>query len=150
MVEDPLYTDILVPTDGSEAASIAVDHALTVAKAHDATVHGLFVIDSRITMAADQDMREDLTERLRATGQAAVDDITDQAASMGLDAVGAVSRGTPWKVIRSHAEDHSIDLIVLGTTGKTPREKRMRMGSVSERVVDDAPIPVLVVPDSPA
>lgn len=149
MADEPLYTDVLVPTDGSEAASVAVDHALTVAAAHGATIHGLFVIDSRITMAADQDMRDQLTERLHDTGQDAVEEIVDRATELGLEASGAVERGTPWKVIRSHAEDQGIDLIVIGTTGKTPREKRMRMGSVSERVVDDAQIPVLVVPNLP-
>lgn len=148
MTEHRLYEHILVPTDGSAAAEEAVEHALAIAAAHEAQLHGLFVIDSRITMAADEEMREGLTEQLRRNGEKAVDHIVARAADLDLEVTTDVTRGTPWKMIQSYATDNGIDLIVIGTTGKTPREKRMGMGSVSERVVDDSAVPVLVVPDS--
>lgn len=147
MVGERLYGDILVTTDGSEAAEVAVDHALTVAGAHDASIHALYVVDTRITMAAEDDTREALGEQLSAQGEDAVERIVERATAEEIEATGAVERGTPWKKILSYAEEAAVDLIVIGTTGKTPREKRMGMGSVSERVVDDAIVPVLVVPN---
>lgn len=149
MPDTRLYDDVLVATDGSEAADVAVDHALSVAAAHDARVHALFVIDTRITMAADDDMRDELSDQLRANGDEAIDRIVSRAGELSVQTTGTVARGTPWKEILAHADAADIDMIVIGTTGKTPREKRMGMGSVSERVVDDATIPVLVVPQSP-
>ena len=147
MVMDRLYGDVLVATDGSDAAEVAVDHALTVANAHDASIHALYVVDTRITMAAEDDTREALGEQLSAQGEDAVERIVERASAEAIEASGLVERGTPWKKILTYAEDAAIDLIVIGTTGKTPREKRMGMGSVSERVVDDATVPVLVVPN---
>lgn len=144
-----LYTDVLVPTDGSDAAEAAAEHAITVAAESDATVHVLFVIDTRIVMAAEDRTRDDLVDDLRDQGEAAVSRIADRATDAGLAATTRISRGTPWKEILEYTRDAAIDLIVIGTAGKTPREKRMGLGSVSERVVDDATVPVLVVPDRP-
>ena len=142
-----LYTDVLVPTDGSEAAETAVDHAITVAAANEATVHAIYVVDIRVTMAAEDETRDDLVADLRAQGEEAVGRIAARAEAAGLDATTTVSRGTPWKEILEYTREAGIDLIVIGTAGKTPREKRMGLGSVSERVVDDTTVPVLVVPD---
>ena len=141
------YTDVLVPTDGSEAAETAVDHAIAVAADNDATVHTVYVVDIRVTMAAEDGIRDELAEDLREEGDAAVERIADRAAEAGIPTEHHVLRGTPWKKILEYTEDAGIDLIVIGTAGKSPREKRMRLGSVSERVVDDATVPVLVIPD---
>lgn len=147
MARERLYEDILVPTDGSDAAETAASHALAVAVEHGATVHVLYVIDARITMAADDATRGELTAQLERDGQDAVDRIHNMAEEAGVAATRTVERGTPWKEILAYADDPGVDLIVIGTAGKSPREKRMGMGSVSERVVDDATVPVLVVPD---
>lgn len=143
MAGEPAYGRLLVPTDGSAAAEAATAHARSIATTHGATVHVLYVIDARITMAADEATRDALAEQLREDGEAAVDRV---ASALGDDVTTAIVRGTPWKEILTYAEGEGIDLIVIGSTGKSAREKRMRMGSVSERVVDAAAIPVLVVP----
>ncbi len=147
MTADPPYGEILVPTDGSDAAEVAAEHALAVASQHDAAVHVLYVVDARITMAADDATRDELREQLETDGASAVGRIRELAARDGLDVDEHIAHGTPWKEILAFAEDASIDLIVMGSAGKSPREKRVGMGSVSERVVDDATVPVLVVPD---
>lgn len=147
MSGEDFYTNVLVPTDGSGAAEAAVDHALAISSANDATIHSIFVIDVRIAMAAEDDIRDDLIEDLREEGTAAVESIAERAEGAGVPAITRISRGTPWKEILEYAREASVDLIVIGTAGKTPREKRMGLGSVSERVVDDATIPVLIVPD---
>lgn len=147
MTGQDLYGDVLVPTDGSDAANVAVDHALSVASANNANFHAIYVIDIRILMAADDESRDHLVDDLRNQGRKAVEEIAAKAEEVGLEASTTVTRGTPWKKILEYCAETGIDLIVIGTTGKTPREKRMGLGSVSERVVDDATIPVLVVPD---
>ncbi len=141
------YATVLVPTDGSDAAETAAEHALAVAAQHDAAVHVLYVVDSRITMAADDATRDELREQLETDGEAAIARIRELASNAGVEVSDHVERGTPWKTILAFAEAQDVDLIVMGSTGKSPREKRVGMGSVSERVVDDATVPVLVVPD---
>lgn len=146
MTGQGLYTRILVPTDGSEAADAAIDHAVTIARATEATIHALYVIDSRITMAAQDDTRADLESSLADEGSTAVERIADRAAVDGVSAVTELGRGTPSKEILDYTDRVGIDLIVMGSAGKSAREKLIRMGSVSERVVDKAQVPVLVVP----
>ena len=140
-----MYDDILVPTDGSDMVSVALDHALSIAGDNDATIHALSVVDTRITAAANDEGRAELRETLESECDEAVAAVVDAASSAGIEAVSEVRYTTPWKGILEYAETASIDLIVIGTHGKSPLEKRTSMGSVSERVVDNAEIPVLVV-----
>ncbi|PSP96906.1 universal stress protein [Halobacteriales archaeon QS_4_70_19] len=140
-----MYDAILFATDGSDAAAAALDHAITAAEAHGATLHVLSVADERLALAADDTgtTREDLNER---AGEA-VEDAADQAISDGIDVVTAVRTGVPFREIIADAEDEAVDLVVVGTHGREGREKRVNMGSTAERVVNRAERPVLVVRD---
>ncbi|ELZ17563.1 universal stress protein [Natrinema limicola] len=140
-----MYDDILIPTDGSDTISETLTHGLAIAADNDATVHALYVVDSRITAAADDETSTDLERSLQDEGQAAVADVEERAADEGLETVSDVQHGTPSKTILEYADEQDIDLIVIGTRGKSPREKVTSLGSVSERVVDNASIPVFVV-----
>ncbi|GAB7017492.1 universal stress protein [Halostagnicola bangensis] len=140
-----MYDDILVPTDASDTVPETLSHAVSIAVDNDATVHGLYVVDSRITTAAADETKADLEESLESEGMRAVDAVEATARERDLDAVGSVRRGTPSKAILEYANEQGIDLIVIGTRGKSPREKVTSLGSVSERVVDNASTPVLVV-----
>ncbi|MFA9428092.1 universal stress protein [Natronorubrum sp. A-ect3] len=140
-----MYDDILIPTDGSETISETLTHGLSIADDNDATVHTLYVVDSRMTAAASGDTSTDLERSLEDEGRDAVAAVDEQATQRGLDTVSDVRKGTPAKTILEYADEHEIDLIVIGTRGKTPREKVTSLGSVSERVVDNASIPVFVV-----
>ena len=140
-----MYDDILIPTDGSDTISETLSHGLAIAADNDATVHALYVVDSRITAAADDETSTDLEHSLENEGQEAVTAVAEQAADEGLETVSNVRQGTPSKTILQYADEHDIDLIVIGTRGKSPREKVTSLGSVSERVVDNASVPVFVV-----
>jgi nucleotide-binding universal stress UspA family protein len=140
-----MYDDILVPTDGSDTVPETLAHGVPIAVTNDATVHSLYVVDSRVTTAADEDTSTDLERSLEEEGREAIAAVEERAASEGLETVGEVRRGTPAKTILEYAEEEGIDLIVIGTRGKSPREKVTSLGSVSERVVDNASIPVFVV-----
>ncbi|AFZ74903.1 universal stress protein [Natronobacterium gregoryi] len=142
-----MYDDVLVPTDGSDTVLETLEHALPIAADNDATVHSLYVVDTRITAAA-ADNATDLTETLEKDGREAIAEVEDRASAATLETTGEVREGTPAKTILDYADEHGIDLIVIGTRGKSPREKVTSLGSVSERVVDNASIPVFVVRDA--
>ncbi|NUC72035.1 universal stress protein [Haloterrigena sp. SYSU A558-1] len=143
-----MYDDILIPTDGSETIAETLAHGLPIAEHNDATVHSLYVVDSRVTAAATDETGPELEASLEDEGREAVADVADRADRRGLETVTDVRKGTPSKAILEYADEHGIDLIVIGTRGKSPREKIASLGSVSERVVDNAEIPVFVVRDA--
>jgi nucleotide-binding universal stress UspA family protein len=137
------YTDILVPTDGSEGAEAAIGPAVDIASTYDARVHALSVID---TMAMGVDVRSDMIlETLEESARSAVETIDEQAAHASVSAVEtAIQHGYPYRAIRSYVEENDIDLIVMGTHGRSGIERYL-LGSVAEKTVRTSPVPVMTV-----
>lgn len=57
----------------------------------------------------------------------------------------AIRDGVPHRVILDYADEHGADVVVMGTHGRTGRDKLTSLGSVTERVIENAKRPVLVV-----
>ncbi|OTE98665.1 universal stress protein [Halorubrum sp. SD683] len=140
-----MYDEILVPTDGSEAVDRALEHAVRLATDHDATLHALYVVDRRIAAANSGDLHDEVVENLESQGEAAVAAVADAAAEAGLDAETHVAHGTPDTEIVGYADEAGIDVIVMSPEGKSPRERIRSLGSVSDRVADDASVPVFLI-----
>lgn len=135
------YADILLPTDGSDYAARAVEPALAVAEQFGARVHVLHVVNPA-DFPTDAD--DTLAERFEAQGEAVTADVVDRVRQAGLEAVSVVREGTPAAELLDYADDAEIDLIAMGTAGKTG-PNRFLLGSTTERVIRHAPIPVLAV-----
>jgi nucleotide-binding universal stress UspA family protein len=140
-----VYEPVIGRTGGVDEVERTLPHGLGLAADHDATVHALYVVDQRVVKASSDDLVEDVRADLERQGGAAVDAVADRAGEAGVDAVTAVRYGTPDKEIVDYAEETSTDVIVIGPHGKTPRRKVEGLGSVSDRVVDDAPTSVFLV-----
>lgn len=144
--DDDTPREILVPTDGSDAAAAALEFALSLADEPDATVHVLAVVDvTDDPLTFDAELVHDL-ERAKAR---LVEEIAAAYADHDADVTGTVRRGRPARTIVDYVDERDIDLIVLGRTGRSERTKRTPalLGSTSDRVVRTAPVPVLVVPE---
>lgn len=141
-----MYDDILLPTDGSEQSFKAAAHALDLASTYDATLHALYVIDTRTSLLAVS--KADVRETLREVGEQASTDAFSRleplAQEAGVEFVTGVVEGSPEERIVDYATEHSVDLIVMGTHGRTGLGRRL-LGSVTEQVVRSAPVPVLTV-----
>ncbi|GAB6860282.1 universal stress protein [Haloplanus litoreus] len=118
----PTVENVLVATDGSDEAERAGEHAIAVAGATGARLHALTVGDE-----------EDPARRL-----------ADRAREAGIDATAAVRTGRPHEAILDYADEFDVDLVTLGSHGRTGVE-RVLLGSVAERVLRAATKPVLVV-----
>lgn len=138
-----MYETILVPTDGSHASNRAVEQALKIAEAFDATVHALYVVDTTTYSSVDVPA-ERISDALEREGEQATDDVVRQCNDLGIDIVQAVEPGIPHQTILEYADDHDADLIVMGTHGRTGVE-RFLLGSITEKVVRTAQVPVLTV-----
>lgn len=141
-----MYDRILVPTDGSPSMHPVVDHALELAAVHDATVHGLYVIDtgSFATLPVETTW-EGVTEMLSEEGKRALSELEEWAGDTRIET--ALRDGNPSAEIVDYAETEGCDTVVMGTHGRGGID-RLLLGSVAERVVRSSPIPVVTVPVS--
>jgi nucleotide-binding universal stress UspA family protein len=140
-----MYDRILVPTGGSSGTAETLDHALHIATDNDATLHVLYVVDRRLYLAADDETTDDVRESLAADGEAAIEDAKSRAEDADVAVETVLREGVPHKEIVSYAEDSEIDLLAMGTHGRTGRDRLASLGSVTDRVVETADRPVLVV-----
>lgn len=138
-----MYDAILVPTDGSDQAATAATHAIDIAETRSATVHVLSVVDDRAFLVLDDDRVETVRDDLRASAREAIDDVATEAAARDLAVETATDTGHPAECIVDYAADRDVDMIVMGTSGD--EYETNVVGSVSQRVVREAPVPVLTV-----
>ena len=137
-----MYDRVLFPTDGSEAATAAFEYALEIAATHGATVHALHVVD--LPFDTPSRIRDDLAETLEREGEEIVEGTAERASERDLSVVTEVREGVPHEAIVEYASEADVDLLVVPTHGRDGIE-RFLVGSVTERVVNTAPVPVLAV-----
>jgi nucleotide-binding universal stress UspA family protein len=138
-----MYDNILVPTDGSAASEGAVDHAIELAKQYDATLHALYVVDTGAysSMEVGSDI---VIEALQEEGNQAVDRVASRAEDAGVAVETSVRTGIAHRSIVEYVSEEGIDLVVMGTHGRTG-VGRFLLGSVAEKVVRTADAPVMTV-----
>jgi nucleotide-binding universal stress UspA family protein len=140
-----MYDSVLLPTDGSERAAEALEHAVDAVTAYGAELHVVSVVDERIVLAAEVDEKPSIRSELVENADAAVEELAERATAEGISVTTATPEGVPYREILSYANDRDIGLTVIGTHGRTGREKRLNLGSTTERVVKASERPVLVV-----
>lgn len=140
------YRNVLVPTDGSDRATAAVEHALSIALTCDARLHVLNVVDeAAVVDSPGGALPSNYIETLEAMGEEETKTLAQRIREQGIDAETAVERGRPATAIDSYAKDADIDLIVMGTHGRSGVE-RFLLGSTTEQVIRNGTTPVLAVP----
>ncbi|WP_435320525.1 universal stress protein [Haloarchaeobius sp. TZWSO28] len=138
-----MFDSILIGTDGADGTRSAIAHGLGLADTYGATVHALSVVDTS-ALALDDDGYDDghATDVLRQRSNRAVEDIERQATDRGLDVVPAIAAGRPARQILRYADEHDVDLIVMGTRGRKGLARHV-LGSVAESVISRSTHPVL-------
>jgi len=134
---------ILVPIDGSRGAEHALTEAINVANATGEALHLLHVVE---TGSLGPDVRALLKEgELTERANEIMDEASGRAAEASLDpASSVIEHGNPSKVIRDHITENGIDLVVMGTHGRTDFSRYI-MGGVSAKLVRTSPVPVMWV-----
>lgn len=138
---------ILFPTDFSNGARAAMDHALSLAKDYNAKLILLYVIQD-ISIAEwyipSSISVTDLVEDMQKSAMREMDKWYDEVAARVKNAEKMVVRGVPFVEIIRTAREKNADLIVIGTHGRTGID-HMLFGSTAEKVVRKATCPVLTV-----
>ena len=139
-----MYKKILVPTDGSDFAKKAQNHALFLAKVSGAEIVALSVTENNFVNGLPLDdevyqlnqiWKERSEENLKEFDELNEDD---------LKVSHVIREGSPARVILEVAQEEDVDLIVMGSSGKSGFD-RFIMGSVADKVVNSAKCAVLVV-----
>ena len=139
-----MYKKILVPTDGSEFAKKAQKHALFLAKVSGAEIIAVSVTENNFVngLPLDDEVYQ-LNQILKERSEENLKEF-DELNKDDLKITHVIREGSPAKVILDVVNDEDIDLIVMGSSGKSGFD-RFIMGSVADKVVNSAKCAVLVV-----
>jgi universal stress protein A len=139
---------ILLPTDFSEYSAAARKYACAFADQFQAELHLLHVIQDLAPLVPEPGAALappiDYLREIEQNAQAMLARALDAEWSVGKQITRVVRQGPPFLEIIRYAREANIDLIVLGTHGRSGLA-HVLMGSVAEKVVRKAPCPVLSV-----
>jgi len=141
------FTQVLCPTDLSEASRPSLTYAAAVARRYAAGLTVLHAVPPFGTLVVQSGEAGSSMPMVFPP----IDDVTDAVRAFAMDALGGldadvvVQTGDPSRVIVEAAVAKTVDLIVLGTHGRGGFD-RLLSGSVAEKVLRRAPCPVLAIP----
>lgn len=138
-----MYDTILVATDGSADANRAATHALEQAEQHGAELHAIFVVDTDRYAEPALSSTELETNEIEDWGNRELSEIGGRGEELEIAVTTRCCHGKPYLEIINYADEIDADLIVLGYHGHS-HAKGEQIGSVTDRVVQNAGRPVLV------
>ena len=141
-----MFGAILLPTDGSEGVGEAINAAVSLAEKFDARIHVLFVAEPpRFNEYGASVALTNIMQSLQEAGRQILDDTAERIRDQGISGVEtALRQGHPAEEILQYADEHRVELIVMGTHGRRGLN-RMLLGSITEEVVRTSHIPVMTV-----
>jgi len=145
-MERDLYKKILIATDGSENGTQAINAGMEIARLSEGKAYALHVVDTSgyPSGRGDPKWTRLIEEQFKTFGLEITATVEEAAKAAGVEVEFVTLEGHPAEKILDFAEKQDVDMIVVGSLGKTDVE-RFLLGSVSEKVVRNAKVPVLVV-----
>lgn len=139
---------ILHPTDFSESAAAAAEYAYTIGARFDCEVHLLHVVPEILPVIIPEYgttlWPEEFLQQAEEGAQRSLDLLPRDEWENQVRVVRAVMRGPAAQKVIDYAEEHDIDLIIMGTHGRSGLA-HVLMGSVAERIVRKSSRPVMTV-----
>jgi nucleotide-binding universal stress UspA family protein len=134
------FNKILVPIDGSIYSEIALKKACKIAQTFFSELFILSVVDIPVEISAEY---PDLRERVYSKAKNILEGAQKLAENLCKKVETDIREGDPAEEILSFIKEKGIETVVIGSHGKTGM-KRLLMGSVAEKVLTFASIPILV------
>ncbi len=148
---------ILVPTDFSKPSFIAAEVAVDIAKKAGSKVvflnvveeatDGSFNVEGQVSQGRWEDRL--FTFKMIEKAKKQLEKMVKDPKFAAVDVTGELRVGNPFHGMRTIITEHKVDLVVMGTSGRSKTES-MLIGTNTERVVRHAKCPVLTVHEKPA
>ncbi len=140
------YNNILIATDGSARAQRAVESGIKMAASMNARVYAVYIIHTfpAISVVLSSKDWNPPTQILTEVGKEATQYVKGLGDANNVEVIPIISQGDPSNRVLEIAGEKDIDLIVLGALGVSGVD-RFLLGSVADKVIRNAKIPVLVV-----
>ncbi len=147
-----MISRILVPIDGSKMSHKAAQYAVGLAKQTDASLTLLSVIDNRFVIeqaisafASPTHLKESVEDYLKQSAQSSTDEIEKICKRNRIRYKAVMRTGHPVEQIMNEAKKSKVDLIIMGSHGKSALKAAV-LGSVTYGVMHkDTKIPLLIV-----
>ena len=134
---------LMVATDGSKYSESAIREAISLAKICSSNLIAVSVVKTNLEFDS---VLPQFVEKAEQDAIKHLESVKAQAAKEGVSCITIVSRSEePYEDIVRHASKNNVDMIIMGTHGKTEM-KRLMMGSVTALVIGHAPCKILVLP----
>lgn len=146
------FKKIMIATDGSDCSRLAADKGIELARLSGGMVYAVFVV-STASLSMDGDYFssmgvnpywELIYDSLKNQGQKALDYVKDLGKMKGINVESVLLEGHPADELIQYAEENKMDIIVMGTLGRTGLD-RLLLGSVAGNLVRHSKVPVMVV-----
>lgn len=139
---------ILVPTDFSEFSKCALKYGCELASRFSGQLHLLNVVEDIYPLIPDPGMTfpppDTFAVEMQAAAKKAILNLPPEEMVGQITVIREVLMGVPFLEIVRYARDQEIDMIVIGTHGRSGLA-HVLMGSVAEKIVRKSPCPVLTV-----
>jgi nucleotide-binding universal stress UspA family protein len=141
----PVFTNILIALDGSEASQRALSRAVDEAKVWNAQLRAIYVVETGLFSSLPLDNTVEIMYRvLEKEGKAVLEKAKKSGAANGVDIITHIKQGHAGSEIVALAEQEKSDLIMVGSHGKSNTD-RLLIGSVSTFVVTHSKVTTMVV-----
>jgi nucleotide-binding universal stress UspA family protein len=143
-LQKAVFSRMLVAIDGSDESMGAADYAISISKEYNAELYALHVIRADVDIFGPPENSEFMT-RMRNDGEKYLDKVELKAHEKNVQIkTHIISTMNISGGIIDYVEDNNIDLIVIGSRGRS-EFKKLLLGSVASHIVTYAHCPVLVV-----
>jgi len=136
---------ILFATDGSQGSAMAEGYACVLAQSWGASLTVMSVLEFPPGMDPDYAVNRLYLDGLMKEATEKLTELKARAVDLGISVESHLATGIPSEEVLAVARTQGVELIVVGTRGKTGLE-HILLGSTAERIIRRAPCPVLAVP----
>ena len=155
-----MYSNILVPLDGSDLAEKALPYAVNLAKSEGGKVHLVHVFTSHpegvvsvggleqdLSMAQVNELSRQLQEANISQLQQYLDHTASNLQRDGIGTKTALLEGSAHEELVNYAKQNDVEVVTICSHGRGGLQ-RMLIGSVADKIIRSGEIPVLVIPGS--
>jgi nucleotide-binding universal stress UspA family protein len=141
----PVFTNILVAIDGSDASQRAFIRAVEEAKVWNARLHVIYIVETGLFSSLPADNTVEIMYRVLETeGNTVLEKAKKYATDNGVTVITHMKQGHAGSEVVTLAEKEKIDLIMVGSHGKSQAD-RLFIGSVSTYIVSHSKVTTMVV-----